>query len=62
MKFEREKAVDVRYKKWSIPGQKNRSDRGGLVIVEMKAVASLKELHRRQVLSYLKSTGCLSVS
>ena len=29
----------------------------GLVIVELKAVSKLKEIHRRQVLSYLKSTG-----
>ena len=57
MKFEREKAVDVRYKQWTIPGQRIDLIVEGLVIVELKAVSRLKEIHRRQVLSYLKSTG-----
>ena len=57
MKFEREKAIDVRYKKWSIPGQRIDLIVEGLVIVELKAVSKLKEIHRRQILSYLKSTG-----
>ena len=57
MKFEREKAIDVRYKQWTIPGQRIDLIVEGLVIVELKAVSKLKEIHRRQVLSYLKSTG-----
>ena len=57
MKFEREKAIDVRYKQWTIPGQRIDLIVEGLVIVELKAVSKLKEIHRRQILSYLKSTG-----
>ena len=57
MRFEREKAIDVRYKQWTIPGQRIDLIVEGLVIVELKAVSRLKEIHRRQVLSYLKSTG-----
>ena len=51
MKFEREKAIDVRYKQWTIPGQRIDLIVEGIVIVEMKAVSRLKEIHRRQVLS-----------
>ena len=57
MKFEREKAIDVKYKQWTIPGQRIDLIVEGLVIVELKAVSKLKEIHRRQILSYLKSTG-----
>ena len=57
MKFERQKAINVRYKKWTIPGQRIDLIVEGIVIVELKAVSRLKEIHRRQVLSYLKSTG-----
>ena len=57
LKFECEKSVEVRYKSWSIPGQKIDLIVGGVVLVEIKAVARLKELHRSQVISYLKTTG-----
>ena len=57
LKFECEKAVEVRYKSWSIPGQKIDLIVGGVVLIEVKAVAHLKELHRSQVISYLKTTG-----
>ena len=57
LKFECEKAVEVPYKSWSIPGQKIDLIVGGVVLVEVKAVAHLKELHRSQVISYLKTTG-----
>ena len=30
---------------------------GGVVIVELKVLPRLAEIHRRQVLSYLKATG-----
>jgi GxxExxY protein len=49
--------VEVRYKRWSIPGQKIDLIVGGVVLVEVKAVARLKELHRSQLISYLKTTG-----
>ena len=42
MKFEREKAIDVKYKQWTIPGQRIDLIVEGLVIVELKAVSRLK--------------------
>ena len=30
----------------------------GCVVVELKAVASLGDVHKAQVISYLKATGC----
>ena len=57
LKFERQKPIEVPYKSWSIPGQKIDLIVGGVVLVEIKAVSQLKELHSAQVLSYLKTTG-----
>jgi GxxExxY protein len=54
--YESEKRVSVRYKQWEIPGHRLDLLVGGCVIVELKADSKLKELHRRQVLSYLKAT------
>jgi GxxExxY protein len=31
---------------------------GGCVVVELKAVSALAEVHKAQVISYLKATGC----
>lgn len=53
--FEREKALTVRYRQWDIPGQRVDLIVADSIIVELKAVRKLKELHRRQVLSYLKA-------
>ena len=55
IKFECEKRIDVKYKQWRIPGQKIDLLVGGVVLVELKAVPCLKKIHRRQVLSYLKT-------
>ena len=38
LSFESEKSIDVRYKEWTIPGQRVDLVIGGLVIVEIKAV------------------------
>jgi GxxExxY protein len=57
LKFESEKPIEVRYKQWSIPGQRLDLIVEGIVIVELKAVPKVKALHRRQVVSYLRSTG-----
>ena len=43
--FEREKSVNVNYKGVSIPGQRIDLIVGGCVIVELKAVATLHEIH-----------------
>ena len=55
IKFEREKKIDVRYKQWVIPGQRIDLVVEGLVLVEIKAVPKLLQLHERQVRSYLKT-------
>lgn len=56
LKFEREKPIEVKYKSWSIPGQKIDLIVEELVLVEIKAVSRLKAIHRSQVISYLKTT------
>ena len=53
--FECEKAIDVRYKSWVIPGQRVDLVVEGVVLVEIKAVRKILRLHERQVRSYLKT-------
>lgn len=55
--FEREKALVVRYRHWQVPGHRLDLLLEGKVIVELKAVRQLKEIHRRQVVSYLKASN-----
>jgi GxxExxY protein len=55
IKFECEKKIDVRYKQWTIPGQQVDLIVEGVVLVELKAVPKLKELHKCQVVSYLRT-------
>ncbi|HYS25005.1 MAG TPA: GxxExxY protein [Vicinamibacterales bacterium] len=55
--FEREKSVQVNYKGVNIPGQRIDLIVGGCIIVELKAVATLHEVHEAKVISYLKTTG-----
>jgi len=55
VKFECERKILVRYKTWTIPGQKIDLVVDGKVIVELKTVPRLKPLHTKQVLSYLKT-------
>jgi GxxExxY protein len=57
LKFEREKSIDVNYRKWRIPGQRVDLIVEGLIIVEVKSVPVVRFLHRRQVISYLRTTG-----
>jgi GxxExxY protein len=57
IEFECEKAIEVRYKEWNIPGQKIDLIVAKVVLVELKSVPRLRKLHRSQVLSYLKTTG-----
>jgi GxxExxY protein len=52
-----EKPIDVTYKEWTIPGQRIDLIVGGVVIIELKTVPKIKPLHRRQLVSYLKSSG-----
>jgi GxxExxY protein len=55
IKYECEKQIEVKYKQWRIPGQKIDLIVAGVVLVELKAVPCLKKIHRRQVVSYLKT-------
>jgi GxxExxY protein len=55
--FECEKAIEVAYREWRIPGQRIDLIVEGIVLVEIKAVHTLKALHVAQVRSYLKTTG-----
>jgi GxxExxY protein len=55
--FEREKAIEVQYREWKIPGQRIDLIVEGVVLVEIKSVPRLRPLHDAQVRSYLKTTG-----
>lgn len=57
LKFDCEKKILVHYKEWQIPGQTVDLIVEGIVLVELKALPKLRPIHRRQVVSYLKTTG-----
>jgi GxxExxY protein len=57
VRFEAEKTVLVKYKTWEIPGQKIDLIVEGCVLVEIKAIPRFKEIHRSQIISYLRTTG-----
>ena len=57
IRFECEKPVLVKYREWSIPGQRLDLVVDDRVIIEIKSVPRLLRRHERQVLSYLKTTG-----
>jgi len=56
LKFETEKRILIPYRDRLIDGHRLDFLIEGCVIVELKVVPKLKELHRRQVLAYLKAT------
>ena len=53
--FECERPVSVRYREWLIPGQRIDLIVEKRVVVEIKAVAKLRPLHQRQLVSYLRT-------
>ena len=55
--FECERSIDVVYRGVPISGQRIDLIIERLIIVELKAVAAFEEIHRAQVISYLKTTG-----
>ena len=55
--FECERPIEVRYKQWRIPGQRIDLIVANIVIVEIKTVKHLKQIHTSQVVSYLRTTG-----
>jgi GxxExxY protein len=55
--YECEHPIDVTYGEIPISGQRIDLIVGGLVIVELKAAARLEEIHRAQLISYLRASG-----
>ena len=55
--YEKERSIRVTYRGVEIPGQRVDFIVEGLIVVEIKAVMRLDQLHRAQVISYLKTTG-----
>ena len=57
LSYESEKAVTVQYRGIQIEGQRVDLVVEGLIVVELKAVARFDEVHKAQVMSYLRTTG-----
>ena len=55
--FEQERPVRVAYRGVEIPGQRIDLIVEGLIVVELKAVVQLADVHRAQLVSYLRTTG-----
>jgi len=55
--YEAECPIKVSYRGIAIPGQRVDLIVEGLIVVELKAVVRLDEVHRAQVISYLRTTG-----
>ena len=55
--FERERPVRVAYRGVEIPGQRVDLIIEGLIVVELKSVTQLADVHRAQLISYLRTTG-----
>ena len=55
--FEQQKVIEVLYKCHCIHGQKLDLIVGSCVVLEIKAVSQLEEIHGSQVVSYLRATG-----
>jgi GxxExxY protein len=55
--YEAERPVTVVYRGIEIPGQRVDLIVEGLVVVELKSVVHLDQIHRAQLISYLKTTG-----
>ena len=55
--YESERAVRVKYRGVEIPGQRIDLVVERLVVVELEAVKRLDDIHRAQLISYLKTTG-----
>jgi GxxExxY protein len=55
--FEREVPVNVTYEGVDIAGQRLDLIVGERIVVELKAVSAIDEIHRAQLISYLRATG-----
>lgn len=57
LSYESERPVYVRYRDVEITGQRVDLIVEGLVVVELKSVIRLDDVHRAQLISYLRTTG-----
>ena len=55
--FDVERAVSVRYRDVDLGGQRVDLIVGGEIVVELKSVRRFDDIHRAQLISYLKTTG-----
>ena len=55
--YEKERSIRVTYRGVEIPGQRVDFIFEGMIILEIKAVMRLDQVHRAQLISYLKTTG-----
>jgi len=57
IRFEHERPLLVNYRGIAIPGQRVDLVVEGLIVVELKAVVRLDDVHRAQLISYLRTSG-----
>lgn len=57
IRFETEKRLEVSYKGHRLHGQRLDLIVGDSVVLEVKAVSQLEEIHGSQLVSYLRATG-----
>lgn len=57
LSYESERPVSVRYRETDISGQRVDLIVERLTVVELKAVVRLDDVHRAQLISYLRTTG-----
>jgi len=55
--YESERSVHVNYRGVAIVGQRVDLIVAGLIVVELKSVVRLDDVHRAQLISYLRTTG-----
>jgi GxxExxY protein len=57
LSYEAERPIAVAYRGKQLTGQRVDLIVGGLIIVELKSVVRLDDVHRAQLISYLRTTG-----
>jgi GxxExxY protein len=55
--YQTEVPINVTYREVDLPGQRADLIVGGRIVVELKSVSALDEIHRAQLISYLRTTG-----
>ncbi len=58
LKFEREVKMNIKYRGVNIGYEQVDFVVEGRVIVELKTVSEIQDIHRAKMLSYLKASGC----